>query len=132
MNGDGEADFYECFSNAYPTSTGGHDFLCGLERDSAGRFYTASSKLGLLRIARRRPVGRDPGDRLPQPRRPRPRPRRHGDGPELGGGMDPSLDGLRGSTRRPLRLHRSTRRAGRRTFPWFTSRAGWTIRAAAR
>ena len=22
LNGDGEADFYECFSNAYPTSTG--------------------------------------------------------------------------------------------------------------
>ena len=27
-------------------STGGHDFICGLERDSAGRFYTASSKSG--------------------------------------------------------------------------------------
>ncbi len=51
FNGDGEADFYECFSNAYPTSPGGHDFISGLQRDSAGRFYTASSKLGLLRIA---------------------------------------------------------------------------------
>jgi putative heme-binding domain-containing protein len=51
FNGDGEADFYECFSNAYPTSTGGHDFISGLGRDSAGRFYTASSKSGLLRIA---------------------------------------------------------------------------------
>ncbi len=51
QNGDGEADFYECFSNAYPTSTGGHDFISGLQRDSAGRFYTASSKSGLLRIA---------------------------------------------------------------------------------
>ena len=50
-NGDGEADFYECFSNAYGTSTAGHDFICGLERDSAGRFYTASSKFGLLRVA---------------------------------------------------------------------------------
>jgi putative heme-binding domain-containing protein len=47
---DGEADFYECFSNAYPTSTAAHDFLSGLERDAAGRFYTASSNLGLLRI----------------------------------------------------------------------------------
>ena len=46
LNGDGEADFYECFSNAYPTSPGGHDFISGLERDSAGRFYTASSKSG--------------------------------------------------------------------------------------
>jgi putative heme-binding domain-containing protein len=50
-NGDGEADFYECFSNAYETSTAGHDFISGLQRDSAGRFYTASSKQGLLRIA---------------------------------------------------------------------------------
>ena len=29
LNGDGEADFYECFSNAYITSTAGHDFICG-------------------------------------------------------------------------------------------------------
>ena len=35
-NGDGEADFYECFSNAYATSTAGHDFICGLERDASG------------------------------------------------------------------------------------------------
>lgn len=50
-NGDGEIDFYECFSNAYQTSPGGHDYVCGLERDRAGRFYAASSKQGLLRIA---------------------------------------------------------------------------------
>jgi putative heme-binding domain-containing protein len=51
LDGDGEADFYECFSNAFGTSTAGHDFLSGLERDAAGRFYTASSNLGLLQIA---------------------------------------------------------------------------------
>ena len=51
LNGDGEADFYECFSNAYRTSTFAHDFLCGLERDASGRFYTASSDLGLLRVS---------------------------------------------------------------------------------
>jgi azurin len=51
LNGDGEADYYECFSNAYETSTAAHDFINGLERDAAGRFYTASSKLGLLRLA---------------------------------------------------------------------------------
>jgi putative heme-binding domain-containing protein len=51
LDGDGEADSYECFSNAYETSTGGHDFVSGLERDSAGRFYTATSKNGLLRIS---------------------------------------------------------------------------------
>jgi len=51
LNGDGEADFYECFSNAYHTSPAGHDFISGLQRDAAGRFLTASSKDGLLRIA---------------------------------------------------------------------------------
>jgi putative heme-binding domain-containing protein len=52
LNQDGEADFYECFSNAYVTSPAGHDFICGLERDPAGNFYTASGNQGLLRISR--------------------------------------------------------------------------------
>jgi azurin len=51
LNGDGETDFYECFSNAYATSPAGHDFVCGLERDAAGNFYTASGNQGLLRIS---------------------------------------------------------------------------------
>ena len=51
LNGDGEADFYECFANGYQTSTGGHDFICGLQRDAKGNFYTAHSKQGLIRIA---------------------------------------------------------------------------------
>ncbi len=51
LNHDGEADFYECFSNAQETSPGGHDFVSGLQRDASGRFYTASSKQGLLRFA---------------------------------------------------------------------------------
>ena len=51
LNGDGEADFYECFSNAHETSPAGHDFVCGLERDGQGRFYTASSKQGVVRFA---------------------------------------------------------------------------------
>jgi putative heme-binding domain-containing protein len=51
LDGDGEADFYECFSNRHQTSPAGHDFVSGLQRDSAGRFYTASSKQGLLRVA---------------------------------------------------------------------------------
>lgn len=50
LNGDGEADFYECLSNDFETPVGGHDFLCGLERDAAGNFYTASGSRGLLRI----------------------------------------------------------------------------------
>ncbi|HWL07205.1 MAG TPA: DUF6797 domain-containing protein [Planctomicrobium sp.] len=51
LNGDGEADYYECFSNAYTTSPAGHDFITGLERDSEGYFYTASGNQGLLRIS---------------------------------------------------------------------------------
>ncbi|MDZ4686869.1 MAG: TIM barrel protein [Planctomycetaceae bacterium] len=50
-NGDGEADFYECFSNAFQTSPAGHDFICGLQRDQAGNFYTASGNQGLLKIS---------------------------------------------------------------------------------
>ena len=51
LNGDGETDFYECVSNAYVTSPAGHDFICGLERDAAGNFYTASGNQGVLRIS---------------------------------------------------------------------------------
>jgi putative heme-binding domain-containing protein len=51
VNGDGETDFYECFSNAYVTSPAGHDYICGLERDTAGSFYTASANQGLVRIS---------------------------------------------------------------------------------
>lgn len=51
LNNDGEADYYECFSNVQITSTGGHDYICGLEHDAQGRFYTASSKQGLIRIS---------------------------------------------------------------------------------
>jgi putative heme-binding domain-containing protein len=50
LNNDEEADFYECFSNAMETSAGGHDFTCGLVRDSAGNFYTSSGRQGLLKI----------------------------------------------------------------------------------
>jgi azurin len=51
LNNDGEADYYERFSACYATSTAGHDFICGLQRDAAGRFYTASGNQGLLQIS---------------------------------------------------------------------------------
>ncbi|MCA8986624.1 MAG: hypothetical protein KDA78_03230, partial [Planctomycetaceae bacterium] len=51
LNGDAEADFYECFSSAFITSPAGHDFICGLERDAAGNFYTASGNQGVVRIS---------------------------------------------------------------------------------
>ena len=51
LNQDGEADFYECFSNAFESSPAGHDFICGLQRDPQKRFYTASGAQGLVRIS---------------------------------------------------------------------------------
>ena len=50
-NGDGEADRYDCFSRAYTASAGGHDYTCGLVRDTDGRFITACSAQGLVRIS---------------------------------------------------------------------------------
>lgn len=50
LNGDGEADFYECFASGYLTSAGGHDYICGLQRDAQGAFYFASSKQGICRL----------------------------------------------------------------------------------
>src|SRR5262249_19485581 len=39
------------FANAYAPSPAGHDFICGLERDAAGNFYTASGSQGLVRVS---------------------------------------------------------------------------------
>ena len=50
LNGDGEMDLYACVTNAQGTSPAGHDFICGLERDARGDFYTASGNQGLIRI----------------------------------------------------------------------------------
>ena len=50
LNGDDEADFYECVSNVQTTSPGGHDYITGLERDGEGRFYIASGNQGVCRI----------------------------------------------------------------------------------
>ena len=50
-NRDDEADFYECVSNVHQTSTDGHDFITGLERDDRGRWYFASGNQGLCRVA---------------------------------------------------------------------------------
>jgi azurin len=51
LNGDGEADFYECFADGYRTPTGGHDYVTGLERDREGRFYLASGVQGVVRVS---------------------------------------------------------------------------------
>lgn len=51
LNADGEADFYECFSRQHQTSPAAHDYICGLQRDRDGNFYTASGNQGLVRIS---------------------------------------------------------------------------------
>lgn len=53
LNGDDEADFYECVTNAMQTSPGGHDFIVGLETDAQGRWYFASGNQGVCRITGR-------------------------------------------------------------------------------
>jgi putative heme-binding domain-containing protein len=51
LNGDGTTDWYECFSNVFTTSPGGHDYICGLHVDKQGNFYTASGNEGVLQIS---------------------------------------------------------------------------------
>ena len=50
LNNDDEADFYECFSNSFKTSPGGHDFVTGLKIDNNGKFYIASGNQGVCQI----------------------------------------------------------------------------------
>lgn len=52
QNRDGEADFYECFNNMIPTSTGGHDYVTCLETDSFGHFYFMHAQKGVMQISR--------------------------------------------------------------------------------
>jgi azurin len=49
LNGDDEADFYECATDVMTTSPGGHSFITGLDADAGGRFYFASANQGLCR-----------------------------------------------------------------------------------
>lgn len=50
-NNDGETDYYECFSNVYPTSAGGHDYITCLERDSDGNFWFVHANQGIVRVS---------------------------------------------------------------------------------
>lgn len=56
LNGDDEADFYECVTNAQGTSAAGHDYITGLEIDAEGRFYFASGNEGVCRVKPGGPV----------------------------------------------------------------------------
>ena len=51
LNGDDEADYYECVHNGMTTSPGGHDFIVGLDADAQGRFYVSSGNQGILRLS---------------------------------------------------------------------------------
>jgi sugar phosphate isomerase/epimerase/cytochrome c551/c552 len=51
-NGDGEADEYQCFTNAYRTSAGGHDYVTCLDADLQGRLHFVHATEGLLRVAK--------------------------------------------------------------------------------
>jgi azurin/sugar phosphate isomerase/epimerase len=55
LNGDDEADFYECLSNAQTTSPSGHDFITGCEFDGT-HFYFASGNQGVCRVKPGSPV----------------------------------------------------------------------------
>ncbi|MCE9518645.1 MAG: hypothetical protein K8R87_03635 [Verrucomicrobia bacterium] len=50
LNGDGEADFYECISNAFTSSPAAHDYITGLQCDSEGAFYFAFGNQGICRV----------------------------------------------------------------------------------
>jgi hypothetical protein len=51
INQDGEADFYECLTNEFPTARG-NSFALTLHQDDKGRFYwfTRSSQFGMTRF----------------------------------------------------------------------------------
>lgn len=51
LNGDGEMDFYENFCDSFPSSSGGHDFYTGLQRDGNGYFYFVAANEGVIRVA---------------------------------------------------------------------------------
>lgn len=50
-NEDQEIDYYRCVNKAFITSPAGHDYICGLQCDSEGNFYTVSGNQGLLRLS---------------------------------------------------------------------------------
>ena len=43
LNGDGEADFYECFNSDHQVTEHFHEFAMGLQTDEEGNFYYAKS-----------------------------------------------------------------------------------------
>ncbi len=49
-DGDGEADFYESFTDSIATSAGGHDYVTCLEADAAGNLYYVDPK-GIHRVS---------------------------------------------------------------------------------
>jgi len=106
LNGDGEADYYECVCNAYETSPAGHDFICGLQRDAAGKPVYRLGKTGPAADCTRRQEGRGCGHGLSQSRWTGALFQRRADRAQFRGGLGASLDDLRGPSWRLLRLRR--------------------------
>jgi hypothetical protein len=55
LNGDDEADFYECVTHAMESAPGGHDYITGCEHDGQ-HFYFASGNQGVCRVRPGEPV----------------------------------------------------------------------------
>ncbi|MFO0930784.1 MAG: hypothetical protein U0736_27760 [Gemmataceae bacterium] len=105
-------------SRAFETSPAGHDFICGLERDRQGCFYTASGNQGLIRISADGKTAEvlAGGFRNPDGARRDARRRRHR--PLFRGRMDAGVDGVRGAAaiaRHSAAALRLSRTPGRQT-----------------
>src|SRR6185369_4578970 len=111
LNGDGEADFYENFSNLIDTADG-HNYVTSLEKDNAGNFYYVDPR-GVHRIS---PDGQRKetlatGFRNPQRRGRQPRRQdHHRRAPTRR--MDTVIGALRNQGRRLLRLRWAEDHAG--------------------
>ncbi len=51
LNGDEEADFYECFTNQMPVTIGAHGFHSGLQRDAEGNLYFVNNSSGFMKVS---------------------------------------------------------------------------------
>ena len=116
LNGDGEADFYECYNSDHQVTEHFHEFAMGLQVDAEGNFYYAkAARHGLkavvpqhgtlLQDRQGRRADRDPGDRLPRPQRRLPQPRRHLLPHRPGRVLDPQEPDQLGQAGRVLRQH---------------------------
>jgi sugar phosphate isomerase/epimerase len=94
LNGDNEADFYECFADGYDTPTGGHDYVTGLERDGEGRFLRCLGKARRGAGHTGCEAGGSARDRIAQSERARARPQGRSSRSGAGGRVDSGIDAV--------------------------------------